>query len=429
MFTDCNFAHTCNIIFFCRWYFVLTFYVLFNSLLSTYILCQYYFFFFQKSGVRISDIPYDGQLPRGIWRLGVPCPNTKALLLRFASSDDVDKAHQLRRKQKSSNEAGALDDERTSQWDEDRRRKKSRREDDEERRQAAKEERRMRKANKRLLEGGVKARLHNPKIPHAPVGGAMSLYQAPRPPPYLPHLPPSVERSYRDLDDPIPEVDSRNPWGDLAQNWGKKETGPGLDYQALLSTHRTATTSDDRKRKRDSDDEMDHDGPRQYRKLAPTSRHGPDSRRRVGQRYADSGGDDRYRSDEEEEDSSHSDASDDVVSWNTKMRLPRMKMYADVEEKRKKVKPKRRKPLEERREPKDRNVSPKKSRGSIFSRLGGGDGPDKRQLSNRQYREFDDYEDREVDQRAPRRQGGMRSEVHGGGRDVRSRLGGLSSRR
>lgn len=52
----------------------------------------------------------------------------------------------------------------------------------------------------------------------------------------LPFLPPAAERSYRDLDEPGPDSD-KNPWGGLAMNWGKKETQPCTDYQAMLLSH------------------------------------------------------------------------------------------------------------------------------------------------------------------------------------------------
>ena len=60
-----------------------------------------------------------------------------------------------------------------------------------------------------------------------------------RPIPPLPHLPPHVERGYKDLDNPSGETDDKNPWGSLAKNWGKKETQQFIDYQALLKTHIT----------------------------------------------------------------------------------------------------------------------------------------------------------------------------------------------
>ena len=57
-----------------------------------------------------------------------------------------------------------------------------------------------------------------------------------RPPPHLPHLPPNVERTYKDLDDPTDDGRDKNPWGSLAKSWGKKETA-SVDFQELLHQH------------------------------------------------------------------------------------------------------------------------------------------------------------------------------------------------
>lgn len=54
--------------------------------------------------------------------------------------------------------------------------------------------------------------------------------------PKLSVLPPGVASTYRDLDHPELESE-KDPWGCLAMNWGKKETQPFIDYQAMLHSH------------------------------------------------------------------------------------------------------------------------------------------------------------------------------------------------
>ncbi|XP_018008982.2 uncharacterized protein LOC108666585 [Hyalella azteca] len=394
-------------------------------------------------GVRVSDIPVSGPLPKGRWRLGVPCPTTTAILLRFANKDDLEKAQQMRWRMQDSGQ----DMKSTVRESHDSREphKKSRRGvpsavEAERGFAASPEERRIRRV-KRSHHAGVKARLSGPKlglpVMHPP-GTAMPLYLPPRPEAYLPPLPPGVERTYRDLDDPVVEaVDSKDPWGSLAQNWGKRETGPSLDYQALLKSHRHALQGT--KRKRDPDDDSGYDGARHNPRNLGRSRHVPTAARRAGDhRYEDSGGDDRHRSDEDDDGSSQSDASDDVVAWNAKIKLPRMKMYADVEEKRRKVHPKRQMEVREDAQwdlPKRDEGLPRKPKGSIFSRLGGGDGLGRHvPPENFREREFVARGDwageaerpskrYRAENHEPRGAGGMRSEVKTV-RSIKARLGG-----
>ncbi|XP_037793068.1 nuclear cap-binding protein subunit 3-like [Penaeus monodon] len=188
----------------------------------------------EESSITTEDVAIP--VPPGRWRLGVPCPRTKAILLRFASNKDK-------------KEEGA---ERKSEY--------------------------YRKHGNPNY-GGIKGLLSE--------SGRRRMREAQR------RRELEEQRNKRiDLDNP------KNPWGMLAQNWGRKESQEEdrIDYQALLRKH-TKVVSQKRKR----DDDSDHE--------------------------------DMLGNYQEEDSKQGSDDSDDIVPWNRKIKSPRMKMYADAEQK------------------------------------------------------------------------------------------------
>ena len=104
-------------------------------------------FFSQSAGVLPSDIPVQ-DLPEGKWRLGVPFPNTRALLMRFAHANDLNGL--MRHKQTR------IMYEKVEAEEERRRRRKRHR--DEEMDVDEEETRKFVKAGRRL-DGGIKSRL------------------------------------------------------------------------------------------------------------------------------------------------------------------------------------------------------------------------------------------------------------------------------
>ncbi|KAK8724554.1 hypothetical protein OTU49_011128, partial [Cherax quadricarinatus] len=116
-----------------------------------------------------------------------------------------------------------------------------------------------------------------------------------------------------DVDGQKIEEGPKNPWGALALNWGRKESQEDdrFDYQALLRQHQKRVPGMKRKRAySDCEDEDMVDGEEDIEDLQ-------------------CGSNDDYQG---------SDDSDDIVPWKSKIKFPRMKMYADAEQKRKKQK-------------------------------------------------------------------------------------------
>ncbi|KAB7507657.1 hypothetical protein Anas_03569, partial [Armadillidium nasatum] len=238
-------------------------------------------------------------IPPGRWRLGVPCPNTKAILMRYAHCKDkklpgLEKPIELYQDYLSKRE----------------------------KRDSPRKERRERTF--------VKARKHHKKPddnrPHPPYYGPQDRLRydfTPRPA--------YGDKFYKDLDDPV-EV-SGHPWGFLAQNWGKKETQENIDYQELLRQHVTG-----QKRKRDpSDNESDEERDREdfYRSPRKSSSHHR-SRKSKHRREDFNQYDDRYEEEVEDDEEllgQNINDDEDVVAWNSKIKLPIMRMYADAEEK------------------------------------------------------------------------------------------------
>ncbi|KAG7163645.1 Nuclear cap-binding protein subunit 3-like, partial [Homarus americanus] len=118
-------------------------------------------------------------------------------------------------------------------------------------------------------------------------------------------------------DDKNIEEGPKNPWGALASNWGHKESQEDdrFDYQALLRQHQKRAPG--MKRKRAGSDYEDED-------MMDDEEDFDD--------FGDGSNDDHYSKNQ------GSDDSDDIVPWKSKIKIPRMKMYADAEQKKKKRK-------------------------------------------------------------------------------------------
>ncbi|XP_076041995.1 uncharacterized protein LOC143025884 isoform X2 [Oratosquilla oratoria] len=243
-------------------------------------------------------------VPPGRWRLGVPCPKAKALLFRYAGRNDrrrpsADRSFPSSRK--SNTLFGRLS--------------------------------RISESGKRSMQEAQRRRERE-----------MEMLRRQRP-------------VYVDLD--AVDDESKNPWGSLAKNWGRKESQEDdrLDYQALLRAHM--------RKERDNGGEIRKNEVKAAVKMmkvgkapgldgchAECLKKGDRKRKRVF-----SEDEDEYmvydyvpeREVEEEEEleegqveikdyampqSEDTDEDEeDVVSWKSRSKIPRMSMYADAEEK------------------------------------------------------------------------------------------------